>query len=62
MEENLCKIEIFKEDSEYMARVILETEGTKELSRPTVEMLLRDLTVDLEYMFESPAREEGTEL
>jgi hypothetical protein len=63
MEENLCKIEILKEGNEYVARIFTETEGTREISRPTVEMLLRDLTVDLEYIFEGPSRgQEGTEL
>jgi hypothetical protein len=58
MEENLCKIEIFADGNGYKAKIFTETEGTKEMMRPSLESLLRDLSVDLEFMFESLNREE----
>ncbi len=61
MEEQLCRVEIQKDPrrEEFVARVYSEYDGTKEFRGRTLDHLLRELTVDLEFSFGEATRRGG---
>lgn len=58
LEEPLCRVEIVKdvEKEEYAAKVYSEYEGVKEFRSRSLDHLLRELTIELEYSFGEAVR------
>ncbi|PKK86451.1 MAG: hypothetical protein CVT48_00860 [Thermoplasmata archaeon HGW-Thermoplasmata-1] len=52
MEEPLCSIEISKEGDEFVGILFTENEAAKEFRNENVEILLRDIVMDIELTFE----------
>jgi hypothetical protein len=63
LEEQLCRVEINKDPrrDEYVAKVYSEYDGVKEFRHRSLDNLLRELTVDLEYSYGEAVRRSGTE-
>ena len=61
LEEPLCRVEILKATtSEYVATIYSDFEGVKELRNPNLELLLRELTMDLEYNYGAESSRKGS--
>ena len=59
LEEPLCRVEINRSDddrAEFVAKVYSELDGVKELRNTNLELLLRELTIDLEFSFGESVR------
>ncbi len=55
----MCRVEIKRPDDnggEFVAKIYSDLDGVKELRNPNLELLLRELTIDLEYSFGESAR------
>lgn len=57
MEEQLARVEIARTKKGYSAMVWTETEGNKEMANKTLDGLIRELTMDLEFAVGSQTRE-----
>ena len=53
MEEELCTIEILKDNNMFIARIKSELGGTREHSSPNIEDVLEQFVMDLQDEFES---------
>ena len=58
LEEPLCRVEIVKDTTkdEYAAKVYSEYEGMKEFRSRSLDHLLRELSIELEYSFGEAVR------
>ena len=63
MEEPLCRVEIIKDNKkeEYAAKVYSEYEGMKEFRSRSLDHLLRELSIELEFSFGEAVRRGETE-
>lgn len=63
MEEQLCRVEIVKDPrrDEYVAKVYSQYDGVKEFRSRSLDHLLRELSVDLEYSYGESVRREDVE-
>lgn len=63
LEEQLCRVEIVKDPrrDEYVAKVYSEYDGIKEFRNRSLDTLLRELTVDLEFSYGESVRQTATE-
>ncbi|MBI2078727.1 MAG: hypothetical protein HYT80_10225 [Euryarchaeota archaeon] len=63
LEEPLCRVEIIKDvtKEEYAAKVYSEYEGIKEFRSRSLDHLLRELSIELEYSFGEAIRRGATE-
>lgn len=61
LEEALCRVEINRSEqsSEFVAKIYSDLDGVKELRNPNLELLLRELTIDLEFSFGESMRRGG---
>ena len=57
MEEPLARVEIMEQGDIFTATIWSETEGSKELRAHTLDTLLRELTMDLEFVAGEHQRE-----
>ncbi len=51
MEEQICRIEVVKEEEAFVVRVTSSLDGTKEFRHPNLETLLRDVSMDLQLSY-----------
>jgi hypothetical protein len=58
LEEPLCRVEIVKDTTkeEYAAKVYSDYEGVKEFRSRSLDHLLRELSIELEYSFGEAVR------
>lgn len=58
LEEPLCRVEIIKDTAkeEYAAKVYSDYEGVKEFRSRSLDHLLRELSIELEYSFGEAVR------
>lgn len=63
MEEQLCRVEIQKDPSrdEYVAKVYSDYDGVREFRGRSLDLLLRELTVELEESFGEAVRRGAVE-
>ncbi len=62
MEEHLARVEIRQvKDDLYTATIWSETEGSKELRASNLEGLMRELTMDLDFVVGGQSRDGGVE-
>lgn len=62
LEEALCRVEInsSEDPKEFVAKIYSDLDGVKELRNPNLELLLRELTIDLEFSFGESMRRGGS--
>ena len=61
MDEPLCRVEINQQGTDFVAKVYSDYEGVREFRSRSLDHLLRELTIDLEFSFGESVRRETPE-